>query len=85
MILKIFSCFFFFSKGWDIKHRFSQHEMADISLVLIFIFCAIVVIYKHNKLKQKRCHNGVRLRRVGGSLIVICLIQRELISVNNVN
>ena len=51
----------------------------------IFIVCAIVVIHKGNKLKQKRCQNDVRLGRIGGSSIVSCLIQREVISVNFVN
>ena len=40
---------------------------------------------KHNKLNQKRCQNDVRLRRIRGPEIVICLMQREVISVNFVN
>ena len=60
----------FFSKGWGIKHRFSEHVMADISQSF-FIFCAIVVIHKHNKLNKKRCQNDVRLRRIGVSATVI--------------
>ena len=55
----------------DISHSFS-----------FFFFCVIVVINKHNKLKRKRSQNDVKLRRFGSSWIVICLIQREVISVN---
>ena len=78
---------FCFSNGWGINHRFSEHVMADIrrGINFIFIFCAIVVIHMGNKSKQKRCQNDARLRRIGGSSIVICLIQREVISVNFVN
>ena len=52
------------------KHRFSDHVMANISHVLffsIFIFCVIVFIDKHNKLEQEPCQNDDRLRRIGGS------------------
>ena len=59
--------------------------MADISHKFIFFFCAIVVIHKRNRLKHERCQNGVRLRRIGGSLIAIYLIQREVILVNFIN
>ena len=76
---------FFFSKGWGIKHRFNEHVMVNISDSFYFIFCEIVVIHKHNKLKQKQCQNDVRLRRIGGSSIDICLIQREVTSRNFVN
>ena len=77
---------FLFSKGWGIKHIFSEHVMANIShSFFLFFFRAIFVIHKHNKLKQKRCQNDARLRRIGVSSIVICLIQREVISVNFVN
>ena len=34
---------------------------------------------------KKTVSNDARLRRIGGSLIVTCLIQREVISVNFVN
>ena len=67
---------FFFSKWWGIKHRISEQVMADITHILIFIFCAIVVIHKYSKLKQKRCQNDLRFRRIGGSSIFICLIPK---------
>ena len=73
------------SKGWGLKHRFSKPLMPDSSHSFFFFFCVIVVINKHNKLKRKRSQNDVRLRRFGSSWIVICLIQREVISVNFVN
>ena len=59
--------------------------MADISHVFYFYLFVIFVIHKQNKLKQKRCQNNANLRRIGGSKIVICLMQREVISVNFVN
>ena len=55
------------------KYRFSDHVMANINHVCfrlffsIFIFCVIVFIGKHNKLKQESCQNDDRLRRIGGS------------------
>ena len=58
------------------KHRFSDHVMANISHVcfflcffcfLFFIFCVSVFKDKHNKLKQESCQNDDRLRRIGGS------------------
>ena len=55
------------------------------AIVFVFLYCVIVVINKHNKLKQKRSQNDVRLRRFESSKIAICLIQREVILVNFVN
>ena len=66
----------FCSKGWGIKHRFSEPLMLDISHRFCFLYCVIVVINRHNKFKQKRPPNDVRLRRFERSKIVICLIQR---------
>ena len=37
------------------------------------------------EIKTKTVSNDARLRRIGGSKIVICLIQREVILVNFVN
>ena len=78
---------FLFSKGWGIKHISSEHVMANISHSFFShsYLSSNLVIHKHNKLKQKRCQNDVRLRRIVVSSIVICLTQRELISVNFVN
>ena len=52
------------------------------AIVFVFLYCVIVVINKHNKLKQKRSQNDVRLRRFESSITVICLIQRGVILVN---
>ena len=75
----------FCSKGWGTKHRFSEPMMHEISHIFRFLYCFIVVINKHNKLKQKRSKNDVRLRRFKSSQFVICLIQREIILDNFVN
>ena len=48
------------------------------AIVLVFVFSVIVVICKHNKFKQRRCQNE-------SSKIYICLMQRDVISVNSVN
>ena len=37
------------------------------AIVFVVFFCVIVVINKHNALKQKRSQNDVRLRRFGSS------------------
>ena len=60
-------CFLFSKGGGGIQHEFSEHVMANIGHGFLFSpFVVIVVIHKHNKLKQKRCQNGVSLRRIGG-------------------
>ena len=70
---------FFFSKGLGIKHRLREHVMADIRHKFHFY---LLCNGSHTQAQQKRCQNDDRLRRIGGSSIVICLIQREVISVN---
>ena len=59
--------------------------MPTSAIVFDFLYCVIVVINKHNQLKQKRSQNDVRFRRFESSKIVICLIQREVILANLVN
>ena len=55
-------------EGVGIKHRFSEPLMPDIChSFCFFLYCVIVVINKHNKLKQKRSQNDVRLRRFESS------------------
>ena len=50
-----------------INHSFSERRWPISAIVYLFLFCVIVVIHKHIKLKQKRCENDVRLRRFGSS------------------
>ena len=55
-------------EGVGYKHRFSEPLMPDIShSCFFFLYCVIVIINKHNNLKQKRSQNDVRLRRYEGS------------------
>ena len=55
--------------GVGIKHRFSEPLMPDIShsFCFVFLYCVVVVINNHNKLKQKRPLNDARLRRFESS------------------
>ena len=76
---------FFFSNGWGIKHRFSEHVMADINHKFYFYLLCNRCHTQVKQIKQKRCQNDFRLMRIGVSSIVISLIQREVISVNFVN
>ena len=55
------------------------------AIVFVFLYCVIIVINKHNKLKQKRSQNEVTLRRYESSEFAICLIQREVILDDFVN
>ena len=32
-----------------------------LAIVFVYLLCVIVVIYKHNKLKQKQCQDDVKL------------------------
>ena len=75
----------FFSKGWRIKHRFSEHVMADISHEFYFYLLCNRCHTQAQQIKTKTMSNDGRLRRFGGSSIVNCLIQREVFSVNFVN
>ena len=54
--------------------------MVDISHIYVLMVCVLVVIHKHTKIQQERCQNNVRFCRYGSFKIVICLIQREVIS-----
>ena len=75
----------FFSKGWGIKDRFSKHVMANISHKFYLYRLCNHCHTQAQQIKTQTVSNDVRLRRIRGSLIVICLIQREVISVNFVN
>ena len=59
--------------------------MADISHDFYFYPLCYHCHTQAQEIKTKTVSNDVRLRRIEGSLIVICLIQREVISVNFVN
>ena len=84
MILEIHLCFF--SKGWGIKHRFSDHMMADISHRFYFYLLCNRWHTQTQQIKiKKRCKSDVRSMRIGDPTIVICLIEREVISVDFVN
>ena len=63
-------CFTIRSGG--IKHRFSEHVMADISHSFYFLSFAQSLLYTSTTNLTKRCQNDVSLRRIGGSSIVIC-------------
>ena len=67
------------------KHRFHEYVMADISHKFYFYLLCNRCHTQAQQIKENRCQNDVRLTRIGGSPIVICLIQREVISVNFVN
>ena len=57
----------FFSKGWGVQHRFSEHVMADISQGFYFYLICNRCHTQAQQIKTKMAFNDVRLRRIGGS------------------